>query len=61
LTHSLWVQNFVQHLMLGAYEHRHSLHEVGAVQTTNIPLLQSKHLNRVFTFQNICLVDGYSF
>jgi hypothetical protein len=37
------VQNFVQHLVLSAYEHRHSLHEVGAVQTTNIPLLQSKH------------------
>jgi hypothetical protein len=41
----------VQHLVLSAYEHRHSLHEVGAVQTTNIPLLQSKHsLEQSFHF-----------
>jgi hypothetical protein len=32
----------VQHLVLAAYEHRHSLQEVDDVHTTNVPLLQSK-------------------
>jgi hypothetical protein len=38
----VWVQNFVQHLVLAAYEHRHNLQEVDDIHTTNIPLLQSK-------------------